>query len=127
MIIENPREEQKNCSKRSIEDFPPLPITREQRKQGAVLVYLFFGIYFFFLTAIVCNDYLLPSLDCICADFHISSDVAGATFLATASCFPELFVNVVGTFLTESDLGVGTVGRYSLMMMKKKKRNTKNH
>lgn len=39
----------------------------------------------------------------------ISPDVAGATFMATATCAPELFVSVIGTFLTESDLGVGTV------------------
>lgn len=29
--------------------------------------------------------------------------------MATATCAPELFVSVIGTFLTESDLGVGTV------------------
>ncbi|KOC68023.1 Sodium/potassium/calcium exchanger 5 [Habropoda laboriosa] len=40
---------------------------------------------------------------------NISTDVAGATFLAMASSFPEMFVNLVGTFLTESDLGTGTV------------------
>lgn len=43
------------------------------------------------------------------ADLGISPDVAGATFMATATCAPELFVSVIGTFLTESDLGVGTV------------------
>lgn len=57
----------------------------------------------------VCHSYLLPALDCICVDMNISTDVAGATFLAMASSFPELFVNVIGTFLTETDLGVGTV------------------
>lgn len=98
-----------NCSAQSIEDFPSDPFTRDQRQRGAVLIHIFFGLYCFLLTAYVCNDYLLPSLDCICADLRISADVAGATFLATASCFPELFVNVVGTFLTQSDLGIGTV------------------
>lgn len=43
------------------------------------------------------------------SDLGISPDVAGATFMATATCAPELFVSVIGTFLTESDLGVGTV------------------
>lgn len=74
-----------------------------------MILHILFGFYCFLLTAFVCNDYLLPSLDLICMHMRISSDVAGATFLATASCFPELFVNVVGTFLTASDLGVGTV------------------
>ena len=99
----------RTCAPHSIEDFPEDLFTLNQRKHGAVLFHVFFGLYCFLLTAYVCNDYLLPALDCICADLRISADVAGATFLATASCFPELFVNVVGTFLTESDLGVGTV------------------
>ncbi|KAG7201482.1 hypothetical protein KM043_004241 [Ampulex compressa] len=106
---EEERKEEKNCAEHSIEDFPKDLFTAEQRRQGAAALHAFFGFYCFLLTAFVCNDYLLPSLDCICSGLGISTDVAGATFLATASCFPELFVNVVGTFLTESDLGVGTV------------------
>ncbi|KAK2584599.1 hypothetical protein KPH14_006957 [Odynerus spinipes] len=99
----------KNCTTRSIEDFPEDIFTPYQREHGAAILHAFFGFYCFLLTALVCNDYLLPALDCICSELEISADVAGATFLATASCFPELFVSIVGTFLTESDLGVGTV------------------
>jgi Ca2+/Na+ antiporter len=29
--------------------------------------------------------------------------------MAVATSSPELFVNIIGTFITESDLGVGTV------------------
>ncbi|KAL0118745.1 hypothetical protein PUN28_009427 [Cardiocondyla obscurior] len=97
-----------NCSERSVDEFPEV-FSYKTRRQGLVVLHLLFGFYCFVLTAFVCNDYLLPALDLICARLNISADVAGATFLATASCFPELFVNVVGTFLTESDLGVGTV------------------
>lgn len=39
----------------------------------------------------------------------MSSDVAGATFMAAATSAPELFVNVIGTFITEGDIGVGTI------------------
>ncbi|XP_026463944.1 sodium/potassium/calcium exchanger 3 [Ctenocephalides felis] len=39
----------------------------------------------------------------------MSNDVAGATFMAAATSAPELFVNVIGTFITEGDLGVGTI------------------
>ena len=102
--------ENEDCkTSHSLDDFPQDFFTKEQRKYGAVLLHAFFGFYCFLLTAYVCNDYLLPALDLICTNLKISPNVAGATFLATASCFPELFVNVVGTFLTESDLGVGTV------------------
>lgn len=40
---------------------------------------------------------------------HMESDVAGATFMAAASSSPEMFINCVGTFVTEGDLGVGAV------------------
>jgi Ca2+/Na+ antiporter len=42
-------------------------------------------------------------------DLNLRKDIAGATFMALATSAPELCVNVIGTFLTESDLGIGTV------------------
>ena len=36
-------------------------------------------------------------------------DIAGATFMAAAVSSPEFFINVVGTFITEGDIGVGAV------------------
>jgi solute carrier family 24 (sodium/potassium/calcium exchanger), member 4 len=39
----------------------------------------------------------------------VSDDVGGATLMAAATSSPELFINVVGTFVTEGDLGVGAV------------------
>lgn len=39
----------------------------------------------------------------------MSNDVAGATFMAAATSAPELFVNVIGTFITEGDIGIGTI------------------
>ncbi|XP_076668925.1 sodium/potassium/calcium exchanger 4 [Andrena cerasifolii] len=97
------------CSPPSIDDFPADLFTYKQRRYGAVVLHAFLGFYCFVLTAMVCHSYLLPALDRICVGMNISTDVAGATFLAMASSFPEMFVNVIGTFLTESDLGVGTV------------------
>lgn len=35
--------------------------------------------------------------------------MAGATFLAAATSAPELFVNFMGTFITQGDIGVGTI------------------
>lgn len=32
-----------------------------------------------------------------------------ATFMAGATSSPELFVNVIGTFITEGDIGIGTI------------------
>lgn len=109
-IVDDDDKLQKNCSPHSMDEFPNGLFTDDQLKNPFVLLFhAFIGLYCFLLTAYVCNDYLLPALDVICSELQISADVAGATFLATASCFPELFVNVVGTFVTKSDLGVGTV------------------
>jgi Ca2+/Na+ antiporter len=40
---------------------------------------------------------------------NMSEDVVGATFMAAAVSCPDLFINVMGTFVTEGDIGVGTV------------------
>ncbi|XP_043949362.1 sodium/potassium/calcium exchanger 3 isoform X2 [Drosophila biarmipes] len=40
---------------------------------------------------------------------RMTYDVAGATFLAGATSAPELFVNFVATFVTNGDIGVGTI------------------
>ena len=42
-------------------------------------------------------------------ELKMTEDVAGATFMAIASSSPELFINTVGTFVTEGDIGVGTI------------------
>lgn len=41
--------------------------------------------------------------------FNLNEDIVGATFMAAAASSPELFINCVGTFITKSDLGVGTI------------------
>ena len=35
--------------------------------------------------------------------------MAGASLMAFTTSAPELFTNIVGTFVTESDIGVGTI------------------
>lgn len=44
----------------------------EQRQQGAVVLHFLGAIYFFTLLAIVCNDYFIPTVECICEDLGIS-------------------------------------------------------
>ncbi|KAI8430923.1 hypothetical protein MSG28_001041 [Choristoneura fumiferana] len=72
----------------SIESFPEGPFTDDQLLRGAFLLYALFGIYAFTLLAL---------------------NVAAATFMAVATSFPEFFVNVIATFVTESDMGIGTI------------------
>uniref|UniRef100_A0A0K8TA83 Sodium/calcium exchanger membrane region domain-containing protein n=1 Tax=Lygus hesperus TaxID=30085 RepID=A0A0K8TA83_LYGHE len=103
--------ETENCTvvEHDKSDFPEDLFSLDERQHGAVILHIICGLYCFIIIAFVCNDYFLPSVDCICQDLNLSKDVAGATFMAFATSAPELFVNVIGTFLTESDLGVGTV------------------
>ncbi|KDR16220.1 hypothetical protein L798_09637, partial [Zootermopsis nevadensis] len=98
-----------DCMDSSIADFPEDLFDAKERRNGAIIFHFLLALYCFTMLAIVCNDYFLPSVDCICTDLNLTQDVAGATFMAIATSSPELFVNIIGTFITESDLGVGTV------------------
>jgi len=42
-------------------------------------------------------------------ELNMSEDVVGATFMAAAVSSPDLCINIMGTFITEGDIGVGTV------------------
>lgn len=57
----------------------------------------------------VCDDYFIPALEIISARLELSDDVAGATFMAAGSSAPEMATSLVGTLLTESDVGIGTI------------------
>ncbi len=36
-------------------------------------------------------------------------DIAGATFMAIGTSAPELFTSVIGVFITDNDIGTGTI------------------
>lgn len=93
----------------SMDEFPEDLFTDEQRLNGAIIFHIIGAIYFFTLLAVVCNDYFLPSVECICEDLAIPQDLAAATFMAIATTTPELFTNIISTFITESDIGLGTI------------------
>ena len=57
----------------------------------------------------VCDDYFVPVLEALCEKLKIPDDVAGATFMAAGTSSPELFTSIIGTFITTSDLGIGTI------------------
>lgn len=92
----------------SADDFPNF-FTEDERKNGAIILPFVIGIYCFTLLALVCDNYFLPCVGKICEFLNLSQNVAAATFMAMATSSPELFVNIVSTFITESDLGIGTI------------------
>ncbi|KAL9871827.1 sodium/potassium/calcium exchanger 4 isoform 2-T2 [Glossina fuscipes fuscipes] len=91
-----------------LQEFPEL-FTLEQLRQGWIVLHVFAAVYFFVLLAIVCNDFFLPTVECICEDLNLTKDVAAATFMATATSMPEFFTNTISTLITGSDMGLGTI------------------
>ncbi|CAG5008167.1 unnamed protein product [Parnassius apollo] len=99
----------RNCTPPAIDDFPAGFFTEQQRQHGAIVLHAFISIYLFVALAVVCDKFFVPAVDRICHALNMTNDVAGATFMAAATSAPELFVNVIGTFITEGDIGVGTI------------------
>ncbi|XP_014231141.1 sodium/potassium/calcium exchanger 4 isoform X1 [Trichogramma pretiosum] len=98
-----------NCTPPAIEDFPHDLFDEQQRQAGAVVVHVLVSLYLFVALAVVCDKFFVPAVEKICHALSMSKDVAGATFMAAATSAPELFVNAIGTFITEGDIGVGTI------------------
>ncbi|KAK9729243.1 Sodium/calcium exchanger protein [Popillia japonica] len=117
-----------NCTPSAINDFPSDGLTREQRQHGWAIIHILLACYFFMLMGLVCEVYFVPAVKSICTmcevyfvpavksictNLHMREDVTGATFMAVAGSSSELFINGVGTFITEGDIGVGTVNYLS--------------
>lgn len=67
------------------------------------LVYMFLGL------AIVCDEFFVPALEEIVERTGMTEDVAGATLMAAGGSAPELFTSILGTFVTKSSVGFGTI------------------
>lgn len=98
-----------SCIPPSLEEFPDDFFTQEQRERGGIIVHALIVAYLCCMLAIVCETYFVPSLKVISSYFKVPSDIAGATFMAVGTSSPELFSSVIGAFITEGDIGVGTV------------------
>lgn len=97
------------CVPPSIDEFPSDPFTQEQRLGGWLAVHFCVLAYLCCMLAIVCDEYFVPCLEMISEALKISSDVAGATVMAVGTSSPELYSAIIGSFVTEGDIGVGTI------------------
>lgn len=97
------------CVRPSIEDFPGDFFTQEERRQGGVVIHFIIVIYLCGVLGYICDDYFVPSLEIIAESLNVPSDVAGATFMAIGTSAPELFSSIIGSFITEGDIGLGTI------------------
>ncbi|CAG9536629.1 unnamed protein product [Cercopithifilaria johnstoni] len=89
--------------------FPPDQFTLEQRRHGAIILHIIGLIYMFIALAVVCDEFFVPSLGVITDKLAISDDVAGATFMAAGGSAPEFFTSVIGVFIAENNVGIGTI------------------
>ncbi|CAH1795775.1 unnamed protein product [Owenia fusiformis] len=89
--------------------YPPRAFTMEQLRSGAVVLHAIGMLYMFVALAIVCDEFFVPALGVITQRLDISEDVAGATFMAAGGSAPELFTSLIGVFLAESMVGIGTI------------------
>ena len=55
------------------------------------------SLYIFLALAFICEDYLVPAIEVLCARFSIPDEAAGASFVAFATSAPEIMVNAAAT------------------------------
>lgn len=89
--------------------YPRELFTECQIQKGAVVFHVIGMLYMFVALALVCDEFFVPALEVIIATLGISDDVAGATFMAAGGSAPEFFTSVIGVFISESQVGVGTI------------------
>ena len=65
----------------------------------------------FYFLALVVEDYFVETLEIISKRLKLSSDIAGATFMAVGSSAPELFVAILALFRVQEQqsIGAGTI------------------
>ncbi|KAA0150695.1 hypothetical protein FNF29_05032 [Cafeteria roenbergensis] len=89
--------------------YPPELFSGAALCNGAWVIYLVGSLYMFLALSIVCDEFFVPALEVIVERTKIADDVAGATFMAAGGSAPEFFTAVIGTFLSESNVGFGTI------------------
>jgi len=88
----------------------PKDLFSDEALFGGAHVFHFIGmLYTFFGIAIVCDEFFVPALEVIVERLDLAHDVAGATFMAAGGSAPELFTSFIGTFISKSQVGFGTI------------------
>jgi K+-dependent Na+/Ca+ exchanger-like protein len=90
--------------------FPSLGDSFENdSKAGATIFIIVITLYMFLGLAIVCDSFFESSLSAICEAMNLKDDVAGATWMAAGGSAPELATSIIGVFISNSDIGFGTI------------------
>mmetsp|Transcript_9798 Transcript_9798/g.15053 ORF Transcript_9798/g.15053 Transcript_9798/m.15053 type:complete len:866 (-) Transcript_9798:185-2782(-) len=99
------KQETKDCSDDDDDD------DKKANPPSLAILYFVGILYTFLAIAIVCDELFVPALEEMASDHHLnlSMDVAGATLMAAGGSAPEFFTSLIGTFITEDEVGIGTV------------------
>ncbi|KAI2802114.1 hypothetical protein BLOT_010306 [Blomia tropicalis] len=79
------------------------------REKGGFIIHILIFCYLSLVLAVICDFYFLKSLELISDALNIPSDIAGATFMAIGTSAPELFTSIIGVFISDNDIGTGTI------------------
>lgn len=107
----NVTDDSEQCGAKPSDDalFPPNTFSDDALGKGALILYIIGVLYMFYALALICDTFFVPSLEVMIEKFDISQDVAGATLMAAGGSAPELFTSVIGVFISDSDVGTGTI------------------
>eukprot|EP00466_Bigelowiella_natans_P012063 jgi/Bigna1/52311/estExt_Genewise1Plus.C_70045 len=96
-------------SNEELANYPPDLFSENERSNGAIILHTIGIVYMFAALALVCDEFFVPTLEVISSRLDLQDDVAGATFMAAGGSAPELATSFVGTFVSRSDVGFGTI------------------
>lgn len=92
-----------------LKNYPTDALSMEDIKNGGFVLYLLGMVYMFLALAIVCDEFFVPALELMESNWKIQPDVAGATLMAAGGSAPELATSFIGTFVSRSNVGFGTI------------------
>ena len=78
-----------DCTEPAILEFPKDFLSEEVRNNGGIIIHILLATYLIFGLGTICDDFFVPVLEIISEKFHLSNDVAGATFMAAGIYFSE--------------------------------------
>ncbi|KAF0987806.1 hypothetical protein HZS_3414, partial [Henneguya salminicola] len=97
------------CIPESVTEFPSDIFASSEFPKIVSIIHFSAALYIFWAIAILCDQYFVPCLEKMTVLFNIKEDVAGATLMAIGGSMPELFVSMIGVFITKGDIGTSTI------------------
>lgn len=79
------------------------------RRNSRIIAHVLVACYCFWMLAIICDEYFMASIHIFCQKLKIKHELASGTFMTMATSSPELCISCVGTFISEGDMGIGTI------------------